>query len=77
MNVTVSTTLPEDVLREIKQNNWRLNELIFAGIEARKNNPSMNARITELHLENEKLQTKMLRLQKMFLEVNDNENKNR
>jgi len=76
MNVTVSTTLPQEVLIEIKQNRWLLNELIYAGIEYKKNVPSLNRRQTEMTLEIEKLQTKMLKLQKYILEVQNDETKN-
>lgn len=54
--VTISTTLSQESIDQIKKARWHYNELIVLGMEAKRNMPHLLERINALERGNEKLQ---------------------
>ncbi len=68
-NVVISTTIPIDIYREIKEKHIPFNSLILMGLQAWKGNPAIIDRQRELETLVEKLQKANVRLQTMILDI--------
>lgn len=62
-NVTVSTTIPQDKYEEIKKSKFAFNELILAGLEAKKNHPAIMERLAVYEKTSKDALTRIARLQ--------------
>lgn len=58
-SVTISTTIPSEIYREIKQKNLKFSQLILKGLTSEKNFPEMLGRQRELEEKLTKYQQKL------------------
>lgn len=62
-NITVSTTIPADKYEEIKAKKYAFNELLLAGLDAKKNHPAIMQRLESFEKANKDALARIARLQ--------------
>ncbi len=71
VNGVITTTLPVEIIKEIKERMLHYNELIIIGLQAKKGMPNLLERVRELETGNIKLQKKLGELYAENVSVND------
>lgn len=61
-NITISTTISQDIWKEIRDKQLKYNQLIYEGLEARKGKPILMERISKLELDKNELENRNKRL---------------